>query len=775
MIYYPLALTGRFRLQWLAMWESLAGPIYGRSSIVLNKKEKIDAKIRERPFTLRFYKLRARWLLGITVVVSLIFFSFFDRFLFPIDYPQVGEPAPETLRAPYDFSFNEKEAFEQAAREELEHFLPIFIRQQNVQKAIEEKVQALMEEIKNVQGDHRLSERKRLGKLGMFFPKATQRELNGLLNYRQLDDLKEVVVSELLTPILAKGILASKVAISKKGELRVREAPNSRMKRVPSEEVYSLDEARQSLQARAEKLFFPLDAAMVALLIHKIEGYLSPNLFYSEENAREIWKITEATSNRLVRYQRGDVLLKRGEWVTRVDILRLEACNAQRSHPYWATILGSFIPFLILTLLFIVYLSYFHTHTFSNLQNYVFIFLVILILLVITKVFLLFTPFSVYIIPVPIVGMLVASLMNKRVALITTLLAAAYVTFMANFRMPLFLFYVIGGIIGIWAGMKSHKRGSLFLFSFGMGAVNVLILLCGRAIENSLAFDRVHLNLSIEAFAGAILSWLLTLLITPFFEKVFDMASTYRLLELSDPNSPLLKKLMEKAPGTYYHSLAVGNLAAAAADAVGANSLLVRVGAYYHDIGKALRPQYFVENQIGGGENPHDALTPAMSAHILRSHVREGVEIGKSYDLPQRIIDLIPQHHGTSVMSFFYQKAQNGPEKIQNGSQKGPPEEFFRYEGPKPLTVEAAILMIADSAEALSRTLRTPTFSRIEEAVKEIVRAKFNDGQFDECQIMVKELNRAVEAITNCIVSSSHQRIEYPKAEEKVRVESQVA
>ncbi|MBI2877290.1 MAG: HDIG domain-containing protein [Candidatus Tectomicrobia bacterium] len=742
---------------------------------MLNQKDKIDAKIRERPFTIRFYKLRARWLLGITAVVSLIFFSFFDRIFSPIDYPQVGESAPKTLRAPYDFFFDEKEAGERAAREELEHFVPLFIRRPNVQKAIAEKVQALMQEIQEVQGDHRLSEARRLERLRALFPRARKRELKSLLGYKQIDGLKEVILSELLTPILDKGILASKGLLAKKRELRVHEVSGSPSQRVPVEEVYSLEEARQSLHARAERLFFPLDEAMVDLLIHRIAGYLSPNLFYSVENAREIQEITRASSKRLVYYQRGDILLKRGDPVTQMDLLRLEACNAQRGQPYWAAVLGSFIPFLILTLLFIVYLSHFHPQTFSNLQNYAFVFLAILILLIFAKVLLLFTPFSVYLIPVPMMGMLVASLMNKRVALITTLLAAAYVTFMANFRMPLFLFYAIGGIVGIWAGMKSHKRGALFLFSLGMGAVNVLILLCGRAIENSLALDRVHLHLGMEAFAGAILSWLLTLLVTPFFEKIFDMASTYRLLELSDPNSPLLKKLMEKAPGTYYHSLAVGNLAAAAADAVGANSLLVRVGAYYHDIGKALRPQYFVENQIGGGENPHDALTPAMSAHILRSHVREGVEVGKRYDLPQRILDLIPEHHGTAVMSFFYHKAQNGSEKTPNGSEKWPAEEFFRYEGPRPRTVEAAILMIADSAEAVFRTLKNPTYSRVEEVVKEVVRAKFNDGQFDDCQITMKELSRAIGAITNCIVSSSHQRIEYPKAEEKVKVESQVA
>lgn len=728
------------------------------------KKEKIDVKIKDRPFTLRYYRMRARWLLGIGAVIFLMFFSFFDRMLLPIDYPEVGSPAPKTIRAPYDVSFNVQEAYRQASQEAIESFVPIFDQESEVQKRVEDRIRNLLDEIKKIQQASGRSPGKKIERLRGLFPSSTsEKELGGLLRLESVDELKELILSELVHPILSKGIIADKEALSRQ-DIRIRHPFNTQIEELPLQEIYSPAEAKKSLEERAKKLLFNLDDKIVALLMRKIGNYLAPNLIYSQENLEELKNIRKIPSDGLRLYRRGDILLQRGEVVTRMDIHCLKAANAEKVLPYWLTALGSFIPYMLLTLLFIAYLAYFHSSTFSNVYNYAFIFLIILITMVVAKAILLFSPFPVlgYCIPIAMVGMLVTSLMNRRIALVTTLMAAAYLTFLTNFRMTFFLFYVVEGILGIWAGTKAHKRGSLFLFSLLIGLVNGVIFFCGQVMEDTLVPGWPLVYTGIEAFSGGILAWVLTLLVTPFFEKVFDVASTYRLLELSDLNSPLLKKLAEKASGTFYHCLAVGNLAAAAAEAIGANSLLARVGSYYHDLGKMLRPPYFVENQTGG-ENPHEALTPAMSSHILRSHVREGIEIAKSYDLPQLVIDMIPQHHGTSVMSFFYHKAQhNGKEKDVALS-----EEFFRYEGPKPLSVEAAILMISDSVEATSRVLKNPSYLRVEEMVKEIVHNKFTDGQFDECPITVKELNKIIHALTNCLVGSSHHRIEYPKEKEK--------
>jgi len=731
------------------------------------RKGKIDTKIKDRPAIIHSYKLRIRWALGISAVLILLFLAFFDRFLFPIAYPKLGEPAPQTIRAPYDFYFDEKAAFEKATKEEMENFIPIFIQDQRSQRDLIERVKSLIEATKQIQSDKSLSERRKLERLKQVFSlKRTTEGIRKLLKYGQLEELGEILISEVITPIVSKGIITDKDLLSKE-ELRIRspDSDDTGFKKVPAREIYTLSQAKGLFRNRMEKLLFNLDPEITDLLTSTIQQYISPNLRYSEENAKEMKKLSEKTSNRLVFYRRGDILLRSGSPVSRVDIFRLEACNKQKVLPYWVSALGTFLPLLILTFLFIIYLSHFHTYTFSYTQNYVFIFLTLLILIVIAKIITLFTSFSGYILPVSMVGILITSIMNRRIALITTLLAALYITYLTNFQLALFVFYVISGTLGIWVGMRAHKRGNLFLYSLLLGVGNVVVFLCCQAMGDTFDYKANKIILfqgSAEAFFNGVLAWFMILLITPFFEKVFGMASTYRLLELSDLNGPLLKKLQEKAPGTYYHSIEVGNLAAAAADAIGANSLLVRVAGYYHDIGKMIRPNYFVEN-LGGGENPHNSLSLAMSSHILRSHVKEGIEIAKEYTLPQRIIDLIFQHHGTSVMGFFYHKARdNGLEEVLS-------EDFFRYDGPKPVSVEAGLLLIADAVEAASRSLKNPTYIKTEEMVKEVVKEKFADGQFDECQITGKEINKVINTLTNSLMSYSHLRIEYPKAAEKVK------
>ncbi|NVM04567.1 MAG: HDIG domain-containing protein [Candidatus Helarchaeota archaeon] len=232
------------------------------------------------------------------------------------------------------------------------------------------------------------------------------------------------------------------------------------------------------------------------------------------------------------------------------------------------------------------------------------------------------------------------------------------------------------------------------------------------------------------------------------------MTTNMTLLELSDLNHPLLRNLAIKAPGTYHHSIIVGNLAESAAESIVANSLLARVGAYYHDIGKMIKPEYFTENQ--DGPNPHDKLTPSMSCLIISSHVKEGIEIGKKYKLPREILSFISEHQGTSMISFFYELAtQKTDPKYLN-------ETDFRYPGPKPQTKEAGILMLADAVEAASRSLKNPSVARIKELVSSVMENKFKDGQLDECELTFKDLSSISDSFVKILAGMFHARIEYP-------------
>ncbi len=263
---------------------------------------------------------------------------------------------------------------------------------------------------------------------------------------------------------------------------------------------------------------------------------------------------------------------------------------------------------------------------------------------------------------------------------------------------------------------------------------------------------------------GAGIAGLVMTALLPFLERWFDIQTDISLLELSDANHPLLKELVQRAPGTYNHSINVASMSEAAAEAIGANGLLCRVGAYFHDVGKLRKPEYFIENQ-GGGRNKHDDLVPTMSTLVIIAHVKDGIEIAKTHRLPQRIIDMIEQHHGTTLVEYFFNRATKQQEEQSKEDNGTPPvdEADFRYPGPKPQTPEAAVMMLADAVESACRALREPAPARIESLVQEITKKKFDDGQFDECNITIQELFTIQESLIKSLNAMYHARVKYPE------------
>jgi cyclic-di-AMP phosphodiesterase PgpH len=282
------------------------------------------------------------------------------------------------------------------------------------------------------------------------------------------------------------------------------------------------------------------------------------------------------------------------------------------------------------------------------------------------------------------------------------------------------------------------------------------IAICGLGLLGLLEPD-VFLREGMWGLASGILSSAIVMIILPVFEFLFEITTDITLLELSDLNRPLLRRMVLEAPGTYHHSLMVGNLAEAASDAIGANSLLARVGAYYHDIGKIEKSEYFSENETEC-KSHHEGLTPSMSALIITSHVKDGVEIAKKYKLNRTITDFIAQHHGTGLIYYFYQRAL---EKVDDDDALK--EEGFRYPGPKPQTKEAAIVLLADSVEAASRALDDPTPARIESLVQKIINNKFIDSQLDECELTLKDMHKISKSFVRILTGTFHTRVEYPE------------
>ena len=321
---------------------------------------------------------------------------------------------------------------------------------------------------------------------------------------------------------------------------------------------------------------------------------------------------------------------------------------------------------------------------------------------------------------------------------------------------PLYPVYTfVGSLTAAFSVIRCKKRSALLRGGFYVAMTNVLIALILLISKGDFMPGKILSSLIFAVFSGITVSSIVSLLL-PFLEYAFKITTDISLLELLDLNQPLMKTLMISAPGTYHHSVIVGNLVEAAAEAVNVNPLLARVSSYYHDIGKIKMPEYFVENQ-GGAPSKHDKLTPHMSSMIIVNHVKEGVELARQYKLPQVLIDIIKQHHGSSLITYFYQKAKEHGQEQQLST-----AEDFKYPGPKPQTRVAALVMMADAVEAASRVLTDPTPARITALVDKIINHIFLDGQLDECELTLKDISEIKRKFTYILTGIFHKRIDYP-------------
>ncbi|WP_235801819.1 HD family phosphohydrolase [Ureibacillus manganicus] len=362
--------------------------------------------------------------------------------------------------------------------------------------------------------------------------------------------------------------------------------------------------------------------------------------------------------------------------------------------------------------------------------------------------------------PTALATMIVRLLCNDKIASLLTVLIAtsAGVIFQEGYaavlQMDIALYITFGGFASIFF-MRSIEKRSDLLKACGVVAIINVAFIAFYLLMIQTDFGLMELLFyGIAAVVSGLLSGALTMGLLPFFESAFGLLSTMRLIELSNPNHPLLKKLLTETPGTYHHSVMVANLAEAACEAIGADGFLARVGCYYHDIGKTKRPAFFIENQMSG-INPHDSLPPERSAEIIIAHTTDGAELLARHKMPKEIIDIALQHHGTSTLKFFVHKAKEQGKEVD--------EALFSYPGPKPQTKEAAVISIADSVEAAVRSMKSPNSEKIRNLVHSIIQSRVQENQFDECDVSIKELKIIEEALCNTLNGIFHSRIEYPK------------
>ncbi|MBQ9453408.1 MAG: HDIG domain-containing protein [Desulfovibrio sp.] len=459
--------------------------------------------------------------------------------------------------------------------------------------------------------------------------------------------------------------------------------------------------------------------------------------------------------------QKGELLLRKGERVSREQQIKLQTLYQSASDPLrWNIAFGCFLCSLILSIGFFVAPSG-KPGTPLKFTDTLLISLLLLLFGVGAKgVYVLgmrmdsLSLLNSLALGYPVAGAvgLVAMIFAARRYCTMGLLLALFTTLMFQASLPLFLYLFLGGMLTTWLVTSAQSRQDVVWSLLPLSLGQVLIWL-GVTLMAQNPIEAMPTQLA-AVLINSLLSLILLFAVSPVLELCFGYSTRFRLMELMSLEQPLMQELMVTAPGTYHHSLIVANMVEAGAKAIGANSLLCKVAALYHDVGKLTYPGYFIENQFGG-PNKHDKLAPSMSALILLSHVKKGTELAERYNLGRDIADIIGQHHGTRLIRFFYQKALNLGEK--------PRESDYSYPGPRPQTKEAAILMLADSVEASSRTLTDPTPARIKTHIDTIIKGIFSEGQLDESELTFKDLHFLSENFQRILTGIFHQRIAYPE------------
>jgi putative nucleotidyltransferase with HDIG domain len=482
-----------------------------------------------------------------------------------------------------------------------------------------------------------------------------------------------------------------------------------------------------------------------------VAGNLVPN---KDTTARLRKEAEEAVAPVQVTVEKGETVLREGQVVTAADIEQLDLLGLRNPTTDWRQV-GAAAAFAILTMsMLAAYIGAFHPDIATRDRSLGLIALLVIVSVMAAKVVLPSRPLLLYAFPLPAVAMLIATLIDGRLAIVVGALLGVLVGFVTGSSLEAATLALVTSLVAAGAVSKRERLGVFFVAGLLVALAQMAVVV---AFQLSQRGEDTQTLLMIAAFCvvNGLVSAMLAVGATYVLGRMFGITTTMQLLELANPTQPLLRRLLMEAPGTYHHSIMVGNLGERAAEEVGADPLLVRVGAYYHDIGKLRRPYFFVENQAGG-ENVHETLEPEVSADIVRAHVRDGVELCEQYGVPPAVRALIPQHHGTRLVSFFYQRAQEGG----NGEAR---VEDFSYPGPRPRSKEAAIVMLADSIEAATRASRDHSQEAIEHLVEDIILQRLSEGQLDECDLTLRDLQRIKHSFATLLVGMYHPRIEYPK------------
>jgi putative nucleotidyltransferase with HDIG domain len=499
---------------------------------------------------------------------------------------------------------------------------------------------------------------------------------------------------------------------------------------------------------------------------------IQPNLTFNR-NATERKRQIAVRESKPVYFQvqKDEMIVREGQKITVTDLDKLNAYYTLEGEKLYSNLSILLGIFLIIAAMFVVFflLTKGSLKSERMIHDILFLSFTISLQIILVKIGIfmsqainrafpyLSSEVCFYAIPYTVGAMLVGLLISQNMALIFSIFASFLIAFLFDSKIHIALFAFIGSVVAFNQVVHCKQRSAFFRVGLLLGLVNCGIILSISLIHGNTATLDTVIKF-IMGVTGGIFSGIIIAGVTPLVESLFDYTTDIKLLELANLNQPIFQQMIMEAPGTYHHSIVVASLVEAAAEAIGANSLLAKVSAYYHDIGKIKKSQYFIENQRNG-ENRHDRLSPKMSSLIIITHVKDGYELGDKAGLGRKIKNVIREHHGTSLVSYFYEKSR----KDRDPSIRSLPESDFRYPGPKPQSREAGLVLLGDVIEASSRTLSNPTPSRIKSLVRDRIERVFMDGQLDECELTLRDLNKIADSFNRILNGIFHHRIDYPK------------
>lgn len=714
------------------------------------------------------------------LIVYALIISYFISYVPSKSLPEldVGQIAPQDIMAPFDITIEDKETTEQRRREAEEAVLPVYTLNKNVILNTEEKIREFFsfgrEYLQQKPSQRSRDEFKQMIQ-ERFGLELTQRDISLLWQLGFPPHLEDLLV-RLLNKVSASGIIATKnLFIRKEPERGFNLVVGEREKFTTVDKILDIQEAKEKLSQEIQALEL---ASKEKILLQKLSHlFITPNLTFD--------KMTTEARRRQARdnispvfytIKKGQVIIRKGDEVTAETVKQIKIINQnlQKQSGWWVNFLGTILLFTLLLVILWYYLkSISRKEDILRLFNLMGTTLVLSIIIYKISVFLAevfstnaslpffqHTESYYYAIPIQFGVLLFAFLTRIHTSLVFTVFNSLMIGYFFKFNFDLVLLALLAGFAAIY-GIKYYGRQSRTnVFKSGFTLIipiNLLVIIILHLAKESLSsWVTISFQL-LMGIIGGLLSAVLAYLLLPIFEAIFKIVTPARLLELSNSDLPIFRQMAIEAPGTYHHSLIVATLAEKAAESLRLDPMLVKTGALYHDIGKLKMPEYFIENK-NRGLDLHKDLKPSMSTLVIINHVKEGLEKAKKLKLPKKIREIIEQHHGASLVKYFFEKAKEeyDPEMHKIG------EENYRYPGPPPKSKEAALIMLADSVEAASRSLKNPSRSNLKNVIEDIVNYYLQDGQLDESGFSIKELKIIADSFLDTLDTIYHHRVEYP-------------